>query len=227
VYIPKFSPGAQIQISQTGIDKAVVSLLQQVLVKYSSFDVPQPIEVWHLKIFDIYFTIIVDPKNARIQLLNTGDILVHIQDLKVAVTGRVRYDSGASQKSLYMDVRAKNTSLEITFGIVSEEGKPRILNKRVDFDTGRPDIYVDGGPEAPIIEKLMDLFRGKIREWVNDKVIDVLNNKIHEFSDRIVRLEIEKALGGHLRGLHVDYGLGANPSVANSALTIPVSTQFW
>jgi hypothetical protein len=131
------------------------------------------------------------------------------------------------RKTFDLLVKTKNTFLEITFGIVSENEKPRILNKRVDFDTGKPDIYVDGGPLSLIIEKTMDLFRGKLRKWFNQNIISVLNNKINEFSNRIVQIETEKALGGHLRGLFIDYGLGANPSVANSALTIPVAAQFW
>lgn len=227
INICALSPGAQIQISQDGIDKAVASLLQQVLVKYSSIDIPRPIRVWRLKIFDIHITINVDPRNARIQLLNTGDILIHIDDPRIEGTGRVRYDAIFWRETLDLRVRSKNAFLEVTLGIVSEGGKPRILNKRVNFDIGRLDIYVDGGPVAIIIEKIADLVRDLFIGSVNDALVNSLNNKLHEFSDRIVRIETEKALGGYLHGLFIDYGLGANPSVSNAALTIPVAAQFW
>lgn len=220
------SPGAQIHITQAGIDRAIHSMLQQVLVRSDSFRIPD-FKTSRVKFFELSGSINLAPQNAGIRLLNNGDILVHINSMSLEARGKTKADLYLFRTGTHLHVKSENTYLEITLGIINENGRLRTVNKGVRFDISKLHIYARRNILSRIMEKVLDAFRGIFRERINKEVINVINIKIQEFSDRLVRIDMEKPLGGRLRDFFIDYGLTSNPSVVNSVLTIPVATQFW
>lgn len=220
------NPGGQIHITQTGIDRAVHSMLQQALIKHDSFNLPD-MQEGRVKLFDLNANVKLEPRNARIQLLDNGDISIQVHSVELEGTGKGRYQWGFVKKGANLRVKSEHTYLEIVISIVSENGRPRIVNKKTHFDIGQLHLYASGGILERLIEKILDAFKGHIKRRINDRVVKHLNDKLQEFSDRLLKIDVEKPLGGRFGGAFIDCGLTSNPIVSNSVLTIPIATQFW
>jgi hypothetical protein len=73
-----FSPGAQIQLSQAGIDKIVHAFLDHLITKHHRIDIPETFERWGAKVYDIVLFVNIDHQTAAIKLLDSGDISVEV-----------------------------------------------------------------------------------------------------------------------------------------------------
>ncbi|KAI6183603.1 Bactericidal permeability-increasing protein-like protein [Aphelenchoides bicaudatus] len=221
------SPGSQIQIAQNGIDNAVHSLIDYISKKFQSISIPE-IQQKHLHVYDITLSqFSIDQQSTGIKLQDNGDISIHVGGINVNVDATFKAKWSIFHTKGTVSAKAQDASFDITLGINNENEKPRILNKGVSVNLGNLKVKVHGSIISWILDLLADIFKGKIKSKGEEKIRDMLNEKIQQLSDKIVAINTVQPLSGKLTDFFIDYGLMSDPTVANSAFIVPTATQFW
>jgi hypothetical protein len=225
--------GVKIALKQEVIQGIERKFLPKLAEKLKDFIIPDteiPVDIGvgtlHIYLKNIHFSITnIDIEKVLIELNEPNKVFVHSHDIQGNGRLDVEFKLGFVEETDSVDVRVNRLGFdaEITLGTKeSPKAKDKMMpsakitNLSIDLDF---DFDIHG----KIIAKVIDLVKGKIKDYLNEKV----RSKLHD----IIIIESLKMISNYVdnfsvyvplneKGLAIDYSLLSEPRIINRYLII-------
>uniref|UniRef100_A0A914DIS0 Uncharacterized protein n=1 Tax=Acrobeloides nanus TaxID=290746 RepID=A0A914DIS0_9BILA len=225
------SSGAQIRITQDGIDKAVYSLVEALNKHFEAITLDeQSFQASDVKgsIFDGKLsTFRLDPRNSKIYLQDNGTIKVDISNIVLNGDSQYKVRWHFLKKSGSIALSTNDAYIQLIFRIFNENSRARLRLIRSSASVGNMDFKLHGNIVDKLINRLKKVWKPKVRNAIDSKIPSLIEKKVNELSEKIVQIEVEKDLAGKMNGIYVNYGLTGHPKNFQNALFVSISSKFW